>query len=165
MSATCGVASPRPRSTRSRPCAGSATATAPGRSRSLKPLSACRSSGVSEGTATPLRRTSVALMGGLRASGRVRVEDRIVRVTTLGGMDLDLGEAEFIAPRVTIVKVSLIGGVELTVPADARVTVRSVSIGGTKVEPGANDGGGPEIAIHNYGILGGVKVARAQPTP
>jgi hypothetical protein len=115
---------------------------------------------VSEGTVTPLRRNSVALMGGLRASGRVRVEDRIVRVTTLGGMDLDLGEAEFTAPRVTIVKVSLIGGVELTVPADARVTVHGLSIGGRNLDPAAPGAGGPEIVVHNYGLLGGVKVTR-----
>jgi hypothetical protein len=115
---------------------------------------------VSEGTVTPLRRTSVALMGGLRASGRVRVEDRIVRVTTLGGMDLDLSEAEFTTPRVTIVKVSLIGGVELTVPADARVRVHGLSIGGRHLEPAAPGGTGPEIVVHNYGLLGGVKVTR-----
>ena len=115
---------------------------------------------MSEGTVTPLRRTSVALMGGLRASGQVRVEDRIVRVTTLGGMDLDLSEAEFTAPRVTIVKVSLIGGVELTVPADARVTVHGVSFGGREVEPPTPDATGPEIVVHNYGLLGGVKVTR-----
>jgi hypothetical protein len=115
---------------------------------------------VSEGTVTPLRRTSVALMGGLRASGRVRVEDRVVRVTTLGGMDLDLGDAEFTAARVTIVNVSLIGGVELTVPADARVTVRSVSLGGRDVEPPPANAAGTEIVVHNYGLLGGVKVTR-----
>jgi hypothetical protein len=120
---------------------------------------------VSEGTATPLRRTSVALMGGLRSSGRVRVGDRVVRVTTLGGLDLDLGEADFTAPRVAIVKVSLLGGIELTVPPDAHVRVRSISIGGTKVEAGANDAAGPEIVVHNYGLLGGVKVARARPAP
>ncbi|HJZ36477.1 MAG TPA: hypothetical protein VJ204_09420 [Solirubrobacterales bacterium] len=115
---------------------------------------------MSDENVTPLRRTSVALMGGLRASGRVRVEDRIVRVTTLGGMDLDLGEAEFTAPRVTIVKVSLIGGVELTVPANARVTVHGLSIGGRDVEPKPADATGPEIVVHNYGLLGGVKVTR-----
>jgi hypothetical protein len=115
---------------------------------------------MNEGTVTPLRRTSVALMGGLRASGRVRVEDRTVRVTTLGGMDLDLSEAEFTAPRVTIVNVSLIGGVELTVPVDARVTVRSLSIGGRNVEAAPPGASGPEIVVHNYGLLGGVKVTR-----
>jgi predicted membrane protein len=99
-------------------------------------------------------------MGGLRASGRVSVEDRVVRVTTLGGMDLDLSEAEFTAPRVTIVKVSLIGGVELTVPVDARVKVHGLSIGGRNVEPATRDATGPEIVVRNYGLLGGAKVTR-----
>jgi hypothetical protein len=115
---------------------------------------------MSDENVTPLRRTSVALMGGLRAGGRVRVEDRIVRVTTLGGMDLDLGEADFTALQVTIVKVSLIGGVELTVPADARVKVHGLSIGGRDVEPAPPDATGPEIVVHNYGVLGGVKITR-----
>ena len=81
-------------------------------------------------------------------------------MTTLGGMDLDLGEAEFTAPRVTIAKVSLIGGVKLTVPADARVKVHGLSIGGRDVEPAPADASGPEIVVHNYGLLGGVKVTR-----
>jgi hypothetical protein len=119
---------------------------------------------VSDGTARPLQRTSVSLMGGLRAKGRLRVEDRVVRVTTLGGIDLDLSEAGFAGPGLTIVKVSLLGGVELTVPADARVVVRSLSIGGTNVEPGAGEAGGAEIVVHNYGILGGVKIRRPSVT-
>jgi hypothetical protein len=116
---------------------------------------------VSEGDGRPLRRTSVALMGGLRAAGQLRLEDRVVRVTTLGGMDLDLSEAEFTAPRLTIVKVSLLGGIELTVPADARVEVHGLSIGGRKVEPPGPGPGGPEIVVRNYGLLGGVKVRRS----
>jgi hypothetical protein len=116
----------------------------------------------SETEAKPLRRLSVALLGGLRAKGRVRVEDRVARVTLIGGLDLDLGEAEFTAPRLTIVKVSLLGGVELQVPADARVEACGLSIGGRHVEPpppGAGDG--PRIVVHNYGILGGTKIHRA----
>jgi hypothetical protein len=110
----------------------------------------------------PPRRLSVVLLGGLRARGPVRVEDRVARVTAIGGLDLDLTEAEFTAPRVTIVKVSLIGGVELRVPAGASVKARGLSIGGRHVEPprpGAGDG--PEIVVHNYGIVGGTKVHRA----
>jgi hypothetical protein len=116
---------------------------------------------VSEGTVTPLRRFSVALIGGLRAGGRIRVEDRVVTVTTLGGIDLDLAEAEFTAPRITIVKVSLLGGVELTVPADARIKVHGLSIGGRHIDPAPAGATGPEIVVHNYGLLGGVKVRRA----
>lgn len=110
----------------------------------------------------PLRRFGVALLGGLRARGRLRVEDRVAHVTLLGGIDLDLSEAEFTAPRLTIVKVSLLGGVELRVPADARVEAHGLSIGGRAIEPpptGAADG--PQIVVHNYGMLGGTKVHRA----
>jgi hypothetical protein len=116
--------------------------------------------GESGGTEKSLRRFSVALLGGMRAKGRVRVEDRVARVTLIGGLDLDLSEAEFTAPRLTIVKVSLIGGVELRVPADARVTVHGLSIGGRRVEPARGDGG-PEIVVHNWGIVGGTKIHRA----
>ena len=57
-------------------------------------------------TEKPLRRFSVALLGGLRARGRVRVAGRVARVTLIGGLDLDLSEAEFTVPLLTIVKVS-----------------------------------------------------------
>jgi hypothetical protein len=114
---------------------------------------------VSERSGNQPRRFSVALLGGMRASGRFRVDDRIVRVTTIGGLDLDLSEAEFTAPTLTIVKVSLIGGTELTVPSDASVEVRGIAIGGEKVEP-TTDASGPRIVLHNYGLLGGVKVRR-----
>jgi hypothetical protein len=117
---------------------------------------------VSEGAGTPLGRNHVKLMGGLRAGGRTRVEDRVVLVTTLGGCDLDLSEAELTAPKLTIVKVSLLGGVELTVSADARVTVHGLSIGGRKIDPAAGAGDGPEIVVQSYGLIGGVKIRRAR---
>ncbi|HEY0276927.1 MAG TPA: hypothetical protein VGC32_01540 [Solirubrobacterales bacterium] len=115
---------------------------------------------MSDADAKPLRRTSFALMGGLRASGPVRVPDRVFRLTTIGGMDLDLSEAEFSVPWLTIITISLIGGVELTVPADARVTIHRFAIGGRKVEPDPPGATGPEIVVHSYGLIGGAKVRR-----
>jgi hypothetical protein len=106
---------------------------------------------------------SIALIGGLRVGGRVKMGESLTRVSAIGGLDIDLGESEF-APggRLRIVKVSLIGGVDIRVPAGARVEVRSFSIGGTDVEAGAGDGDGPPtIAIWGFAILGGVKVRRA----
>jgi hypothetical protein len=109
-----------------------------------------------------LRRFSVALLGGLRIQGRPRLGDRLVRIAVIGGMDLDLAGAEFVGGKLTIVKVSLIGGLSARVPADARITVHGFAIGGRSVErgPGSDPGSGPEISIWSFGILGGTKVRR-----
>jgi hypothetical protein len=108
-----------------------------------------------------LRRFSVALLGGLRLQGKPRLGDRLVRIAVIGGMDLDLSGAEFVGGRLTIVKVSLIGGLSARVPADARITVHGFAIGGRSVERGPGDSGsGPEISIWSFGVLGGTKVRR-----
>jgi hypothetical protein len=121
---------------------------------------------VSDSSNTP-RRTSVALIGGFRAGGRLRLGDRLVRVAAIGGVDLDLTDAEFDAPRLTIVKVSLIGGTKVRVPAGARVEVHGFALGGRTVDDGgagadtaAGPAAAPTIVIHSYGIIGGTKVRR-----
>lgn len=113
------------------------------------------------------RRFSVALLGGLRIGGRPRLGDRIVRLALIGGMDLDLTGAEFAANRLTIVKISLIGGLVVRVPTDARVEVHGFALGGRHVEDGRSRESsgevaapGPSIAIYAFGLLGGVKVRR-----
>lgn len=110
--------------------------------------------------AKELRRFSVALIGGLRAGGPLRLNDRLVRLSLIGGVDLDLTEAELTAPRLTIVKVALIGGAEIRVPDGARVEVHGLAIGGRRIEPAAGAATGPEIVVHAWGILGGVKIIR-----
>jgi hypothetical protein len=116
---------------------------------------------------TPLRRITVALIGGFRAAGPLRLGDRLVRIAAIGGIDLDLTDAAFEAPRLTIVKVSLIGGMKLRVPAGARVEVHGLALGGRTIESGgdAPDAGttlpdAPTIVVHSYGIIGGTKVRR-----
>lgn len=106
------------------------------------------------------RRFSVALLGGLRLDGPLRLGDRLVRLSLIGGVDLDLTEAELTAPRLTIVKVSLIGGAEIRVPGDARVEVHGLAIGGRRIEPAVGATSGPEIVVHAWGIIGGVKILR-----
>ena len=109
-----------------------------------------------------LRRFSIALLGGLRIEGRPRLGDRLVRIAVIGGMDLDLGGAEFVGGRLTIVKVSLIGGLKLRVPADARITLHGFAIGGRSLERGPGDDSptGPQISVWSFGLLGGTKVRR-----
>jgi hypothetical protein len=111
-----------------------------------------------------LRRFSVALIGGLRIQGRPRLGDRLVRIALIGGMDLDLAGADFTAGRLTIFKLSLIGGLKLRVPADARLTVHGFALGGRQVErgPAADTPTAPEISIWSFGLLGGTKVRRVK---
>jgi hypothetical protein len=122
---------------------------------------------MSDSRSTP-RRTSVALIGGYRASGRLRLGDRLTRVAAIGGMDLDLAEASFDSPRLTIVKVCLVGGMKLRVPAGARVEVHGFALGGRHVESGEANGaptgpdGSPEIVVHSWAVIGGTKVRRAR---
>jgi hypothetical protein len=111
-----------------------------------------------------VRSFSISLLGGLRLGGKVRMDEGLTRIAVIGGLDADLGEAEF-APSGTlrIVKVSLIGGCSVTVPEGARVIVRSFAIGGRSIEAGAGDGSGPPtITIWSFALIGGVKVRRSR---
>jgi hypothetical protein len=112
-----------------------------------------------------MRSFSLALLGGLRLAGRLKLPERIVRVAAIGGVDADLTEAEFPAGgEFTLVKVSLIGGLEMRVPASARVEALSIAIGGRSIEDGGGDAdqAGPRVRIYSFGLLGGVKVRRAR---
>jgi hypothetical protein len=109
------------------------------------------------------RPLSIALIGGLRLGGKLRLGERLTRISLIGGVDIDLGEAEF-APsgKLTLIKISLIGGVSVRVPADARVEVRSFALGGSDREAGAGDGEGPPtISIWSFSLIGGAKVRRS----
>src|SRR3954470_17847785 len=57
----------------------------------------------------------IKLMGGLRRAGTFVLDLKTTLITLIGGMDLDLTQAD-VPDGATITKVSLIGGVSLTVP-------------------------------------------------
>jgi hypothetical protein len=104
------------------------------------------------------RSTTIVPLGGRRLAGRVRLPRRLVHIALLGGMDLDLSQAELAGARVDIVKVSLIGGVQLVVPADVRVEVGGfVLLGGKDIErrPEADAG---VVRVRAFGLIGGVRV-------
>jgi hypothetical protein len=104
--------------------------------------------------------TSFSLLGGTRLNGPLRLPRKLVRVTTLGGIDADLTQAELAPGGLEIVKVSVLGGVSLIVPADVRVEVQAFALlGGKDVErrpdlpPSA-----PVVRVRSFGLLGGVRV-------
>jgi hypothetical protein len=106
------------------------------------------------------RPLALTILGGVRHSGRVGLGPRLGLVSLIGGMDLDLTDAEVPAGGVTIVKVSLLGGVSLVVPESVRVEVGGfVLLGGKDVERRPHpDPAAPVIRVRAFGLIGGVRV-------
>lgn len=96
--------------------------------------------------------THIALLGGTR-NPNVRTH-----VALVGGMNLDLSNAE-LEPVTTITKWSIAGGVDITLPPNARVEIqRYWLLGPKRVDRPAGDPNGPLVKIRAFGIAGGVSV-------
>ena len=110
-------------------------------------------------TQTP-RSTHIAPLGGVRLTGRLRLPRRLLHIALLGGMDLDLSQAELAGAQLDIVKISLLGGVSLVVPADVRVEVNGfVLLGGKDIERRPESAAGDRIVrVRAFGLIGGVRV-------
>jgi Domain of unknown function (DUF1707) len=117
-----------------------------------------------ESPASPGRRFPrwlVSILGGVERRGRVRLAAETVGVTLLGGMDLDLRDAEIEAPESRLTLVTLLGGVDIKLPEGVDAQVRGVSfLGGKDFDAGSKPAppGAPRLTIHAYTLLGGVSV-------
>ena len=118
-------------------------------------------SGGSQGSDT---HWNVSPIGGVRHRGHWRVPRHTVAIGILGGVDVDLGEAELAAPEVMITKVSIIGGVSVRVPPGVRVEVSNFSIlGGRNVNLGGPLApNAPVLRIRSFSIIGGVNVRESR---
>jgi hypothetical protein len=118
-------------------------------------------SGGSQGGDT---RWNISPIGGIRHRGHWRVPRHTVAIGLLGGVDVDLGEAELAAPEVMITKVSIIGGVSVRVPPGMRVEVSNFSIlGGRNVNLGGPLApNAPVLHIRSFSIIGGVSVRESR---
>ena len=118
-------------------------------------------SGGSQGSDT---HWNISPIGGIRHRGHWRVPRHTVAIGVLGGVDVDLGEAELAAPEVMITKVSIIGGVSVRVPPGVRVEVSNFSIlGGRNVNLGGPLApNAPVLRIRSFSIIGGVNVRESR---
>jgi len=93
------------------------------------------------------------------------VPKQFTAVAIMGGGEIDLREARFAEPVVTINAVALMGGIEITVPEDATVRVNGVGLMGGFDHRSSGTGapGGPTIVINGAAIMGGVDVRRRPP--
>jgi hypothetical protein len=107
----------------------------------------------------------ISPIGGLSVSGPWRMKRSVIVVSLIGGADLDLSQAQLAAPEVTLTKVSLLGGVSITVPPGIRVDASGFGlIGGTSVDAGPEPGpGAPTVHIRAFSLLGGTRIYRARP--
>jgi len=112
---------------------------------------------------TPRFRMSLAILGGASRDGAWVVPPEYKAIATLGGIKLDMSDSTFAEPETVIRAYAVLGGMEITVPADAEVDVGAVGIMGG-VDHGAEgpgEPGGPRIRIVGVAVMGGIEVKRA----
>ena len=111
---------------------------------------------------TPGSTFSVAVMSGARRTGRWVVPRSYVAVAVMGGVELDLREAQFAEPVVTLHAYALMGGIEITVPEDVEVDVSGVAFMGGFDHNASGPGvpGAPQVRVLGFALMGGVEVRR-----
>ena len=116
---------------------------------------------------TPRSKLSVAIMSGARRMGRWVVPRTYVSVAVMGGIELDLRDAQFSEPEVTVPAYTLMGGIEITVPEDIDVDVSGIAFMGGFDHNASGPGvpGAPRVRVIGFALMGGVDVKRKPPKP
>jgi len=83
----------------------------------------------------------------------------------MGGIELDLREAQFSEPEVTIHAYTVMGGIEITVPEDIDVDVSGIAFMGGFDHNASGPGvpGAPRLRVIGFALMGGVDVRRKPP--
>jgi hypothetical protein len=110
----------------------------------------------------PSSSLAIGIMGGFQRKGSWVVPEKFTAVAYWGGGQLDLREARFAGPTVTIHAYAIMGGIEIIVPEDAEVHVSGIGIMGGFDDKGAGQGspGAPRIVVAGLAFWGGVSVDR-----
>jgi hypothetical protein len=104
----------------------------------------------------------VGIMGGFSRRGTWVAPRAFTAVAFWGGGEIDLREARFAEPEVTIRAFAVMGGVNVIVPEDAEVDVQGIGIMGGFDDraSGAGAPGAPRIVVTGVAFWGGVGVER-----
>jgi len=80
----------------------------------------------------------------------------------MGGIELDLREAQFSEPVVTLHAYTLMGGIQITVPEDVDVDVSGLAFMGGFDHNASGPGvaGAPQVRVLGFALMGGVEVRR-----
>ncbi|HXP21498.1 MAG TPA: DUF1707 domain-containing protein [Streptosporangiaceae bacterium] len=105
---------------------------------------------------------SLAIMSGARRRGPWVVPRTYVAVAIMGSVQLDLRQARFSEPEVTIQAYTIMGGIEIIVPEEIEVDVGGVSIMAAFDHSANGEGipGAPRLKVTGVALMGGVDVRR-----
>jgi hypothetical protein len=111
---------------------------------------------------TPTSHLCLAILGGFSRKGNWVVPKTFNAFMLMGGGEIDMRDAQFSEPEVSIHVVAIMGGCEITVPEDATVHVTGIGIMGAFEHSvaGAGRPGGPVIHVSGVALMGGVDVKR-----
>jgi hypothetical protein len=114
---------------------------------------------------TPRSKVSVAILSGARRLGSWVVPQRYTAVAVMGGIELDLREAQFSEPEVTLHAYTFMGGIQITVPEDIDVDVSGIAFMGGFDHDASGPGvpGAPRLKVIGFAMMGGVEVRRKPP--
>jgi Domain of unknown function (DUF1707)/Cell wall-active antibiotics response 4TMS YvqF len=108
------------------------------------------------------RRWVVAIMGGEERKGRWRPAHRTNAVSIMGGVDIDLREAE-LADGAEILATAVMGAVTITVPPGVSVEMSGFALMGGNTGPDDKSlplPDAPVVHVRAYSLMGGVVVER-----
>ncbi|HWG63070.1 MAG TPA: DUF1707 domain-containing protein [Streptosporangiaceae bacterium] len=111
---------------------------------------------------SPGSAASVAIMSEVQRTGSWVVPQAYSAVAIMGGVRLDLREARFSEPEVTIQALALMGSVDVVVPSDIEVDVSGIGFMGSfdHRASGAGIPGAPRVKIIGFALMGTVEVKR-----
>lgn len=110
----------------------------------------------------PTSSAAIACMGGFSRRGDWVVPKNFTAVAIMGGGEIDLRQARYAEPVVSIHAFTIMGGIEVIVPEDANVRVTGIGIMGgfDHSVSGSGQPGGPTIIVNGVALMGGVDVKR-----
>lgn len=101
----------------------------------------------------------IAVLGGTKRTGSWLVAKESVMISLVGGGDLDMTQAQFAAPEVTITWWSLLGGLTLIVAPGTKVDVSGFRLlGGRDIKVAGGGGEGKTVHVVANTLVGGVTV-------
>jgi hypothetical protein len=105
----------------------------------------------------------VAVMSGADRRGSWRPRGLTRAIAVMGGIDIDLREAQIDAPEIRITALTLMGGINIIVPEGVRVEMGGFALMGGNSgprDPGPEAPGAPVVRVSAWSLMGGVDVKR-----